>query len=501
MGQSRRVLLEALCLCLYLSARAQVYQGSAKEARYGSGVDSVSVTLKRTGARTFTDSAGRFSILPTALARPGSGASELLWLAGSRTIAWTAEAGPISVTVNDASGGTATRFAAAGGVPGRKRLPALHPGIYFASVLAFGRRFSWSWCESGGGAAGPSLALPEPRVRVFSGPVSAVAASKTATSGADAPDTLIFAKRGFATLEMPVSGSSSALEAKLARLPIKVLIVDGMSNHYWEQTTKVAEAVYAKAGYFSVDVSTAPSVSAPSAWQAWRPRFSAYEVVLMNYNSGNASGSLAWPRDKQIQLEEFVNGGGGLYVLHSANNSFPDWPEYNKMIGTGWRTKGFGPALKVDASGAVVRIPAGDGQNTSHGNRADALIHVLQDHPINKGYPRAYLSATLEIYSYARGPAENCNVLSYALDGPASGGTLINWPIELLVEYGKGRVYNATPGHIGAGETTPNAVRDLSFQTTLIRATEWLARREVLYPVPAAFNTETKIVYRDLVLP
>ena len=37
-------------------------------------------------------------------------------------------------------------------------------------------------------------------------------------------------------------------------------------------------------------------------------------------------------------------------------------------------------------------------------------------------------------------------------------------------------------------------------QTTLLRVTEWLARREILYPVPAAFNTETKVVYRDLAL-
>ena len=221
----------------------------------------------------------------------------------------------------------------------------------------------------------------------------------------------------------------------------------------------------------------------------------------MNYNSGDAFGSLAWPRDKQALLEEYVKGGGGLYVLHAANNSFPEWGEYNNMIATGWRKADFGFAMKVEGNGSITRIPAGTGKGTNHGNRADAAIHILKRHPINKGYPDAFLASTLEIYQYARGPAANCQVLSYAYDGPASGGTGINWPIEILIDYGKGQVYNATPGHVWSGEILPNAVRDISFQATLIRATEWLARKEILYPVPAGFNTETKVVFRDLVLP
>src|SRR4051812_12826481 len=83
MGINWRISAGALCLCLSLSVRAQLYQGTVKEALYGSGVDSVSVTVKRTGARVFTDSAGRYSLLSTALARSGRGAPELLWLAGS----------------------------------------------------------------------------------------------------------------------------------------------------------------------------------------------------------------------------------------------------------------------------------------------------------------------------------------------------------------------------------------------------------------------------------
>ncbi|MFM9090455.1 MAG: hypothetical protein ACKOUK_01785, partial [Verrucomicrobiota bacterium] len=32
-------------------------------------------------------------------------------------------------------------------------------------------------------------------------------------------------------------------------------------------------------------------------------------------------------------LEDFVARGGGFVSVHAANNSFPNWPAYNRMIG------------------------------------------------------------------------------------------------------------------------------------------------------------------------
>ena len=35
-----------------------------------------------------------------------------------------------------------------------------------------------------------------------------------------------------------------------------------------------------------------------------------------------------------------MNDGGGLVVVHAADNAFPDWPAYNLMIGIGgWRNR------------------------------------------------------------------------------------------------------------------------------------------------------------------
>jgi len=261
---------------------------------------------------------------------------------------------------------------------------------------------------------------------------------------------------------------------------IRVLIVDGFSNHDWKQTTTLTRNIFEQSGLFSVQVSTAPPTSDSPGWDAWRPEFSDYDVVVQNCNS--YGGRPSWPREVQRSLEAFVKNGGGLYILHSANNAFPEWPEYSRMIGLGWRDKDFGPAITID-DGTVVRVPAGAGENTGHGKRGSTLVTRLGNHPIHQDLPRCWKAAELEVYRYARGPAENLTVLSYAKDAK----TRLDFPIEWTVQYGKGRVYNSTFGHVWPGSDNPPGARCVAFKTLLVRATEWLAAGEVSWPVPDNF--------------
>lgn len=137
----------------------------------------------------------------------------------------------------------------------------------------------------------------------------------------------------------------------------------------------------------------------------------------------------------------------------------------------------------------ITRIPSGEGKNTYHGKRTDLVINILNDHPINHGFPRQWKTTDMELYQYARGPAENITVLSYARDSASH----INWPFEWVIKYGKGRVYNSSMGHLWKGDTYPDSYRCVGFQTSLIRAIEWLATGKVTYPVPVNFPTKTSI--------
>src|SRR5690606_20263345 len=142
--------------------------------------------------------------------------------------------------------------------------------------------------------------------------------------------------------------------AQRNRKPISVLIVDGFSNHDWKQTTKVTKYILEKSGLFTVEVSTVPVDSAGQL--DWKPAFKKYAVVIQNTNNIN-NNRLRWPENVEKQLETYVKNGGGLYVLHSGNNSFPHWDAYKKMIGLGWRPKTFGYALEINDERNIVRIP------------------------------------------------------------------------------------------------------------------------------------------------
>jgi len=62
-----------------------------------------------------------------------------------------------------------------------------------------------------------------------------------------------------AMAEMPETGFSA----------IKVLIVDGFSNHHWQQTTQIIKTQLEASGRFSVEVSTAPPTKESLGWDEW----------------------------------------------------------------------------------------------------------------------------------------------------------------------------------------------------------------------------------------
>ena len=287
------------------------------------------------------------------------------------------------------------------------------------------------------------------------------------------------------------SGPSIAQEP--SALPkIRALIVDGVSNHDWSKTTAFIKATLSETGLFEVAVTTTPSESADPNWSRWRPRFADFAVVIINWNNVRRT-DLRWPKPVERALEEYVRGGGGLLAFHSANNAFPHWPEYDRMIGIGWRDKDHGAALQLDPDGTIRRIPAGEGEKTSHGPRQDTLVIRLGDHPVTRGTPKQWLTPDIEVYTYARGPAEDLTVLTYGRH-IATGKY---WPLEWVVSYGSGRVYSSSFGHIWDTDSgIPDRVLCVGFQTSLVRAAEWLAKGAVSYPVPEDFPSENGISLR-----
>ena len=253
---------------------------------------------------------------------------------------------------------------------------------------------------------------------------------------------------------------------------LKALIIDGQNNHAWQQTTPWIKWALEQSGRFTVDVSTTPH--APEQWETWHPKFRDYAVIVSNYNGE------MWPEDVRGEFVEFVRGGGGFVSVHAADNSFPQWPEYNEMIGLGgWggRSEKDGPMVRY-RDGKIVRDET-PGAGGAHGAQHEFTIEArVPEHPIVKGLPAKWRHATDELYAKLRGPAKNMTVLATAFSSPQANGTGENEPILMVVDFGKGRVFHTTMGH------STNSMAGLGFQVTLARGAEWAATGKVTIPAP-----------------
>lgn len=129
---------------------------------------------------------------------------------------------------------------------------------------------------------------------------------------------------------------------------LKALIVDGQNNHDWKATTPLLKKHLSDSGLFAVDVATSPAGQDLSGFQ---PDFAAYDVVVSNYNGA------AWPKATQAAFTQFIEDGGGLVVVHAADNAFPEWKEYNQMIGLG-TTLGHSPQA-MKCVGFIVTLRRG----------------------------------------------------------------------------------------------------------------------------------------------
>jgi hypothetical protein len=276
---------------------------------------------------------------------------------------------------------------------------------------------------------------------------------------------------------------------------IRVLILDGFSNHNWKLNTKLLRGLLQPTGLFDVSVSTCPPGTSPD-WAAWLPKFSDADVVIQTCNDISQRPAPKWPEPVKTAFVQFVKKGGGALIYHSGNNAFPDWPEYNDIIGIGWRTANVGTAFQMDAQGNITKLPPGQGGGTGHANREDVLVHTLGDHPIHKGMPQTWKSPYLEVYYASRGPAKDMEIISYGQDPRGKQ----YWPLEWTVKYGEGLVYSSSFGHVWSDESETKQPVDLlavDEQILLQRALQWLAKRPITVEIPKNFPTAEKTSLSD----
>ena len=170
------------------------------------------------------------------------------------------------------------------------------------------------------------------------------------------------------------------------------------------------------------------------------------------------------------------------------------------MIGVGgWggRTASAGPKVRWREGKMVLDDSPG---TAGHPAPHDFQITVLTPgHPVMRGLPEKWMHAYDELYSQLRGPAKNLEVLATAYADKAKFPTASgeNEPVLMAIQFGKGRIFHTTLGHVGPRDVEPLAqVNCVGFIVTLQRGTEWAATGKVTIPVPADFPTTDKTSVR-----
>jgi type 1 glutamine amidotransferase len=290
-----------------------------------------------------------------------------------------------------------------------------------------------------------------------------------------------------AVVALTATGQAPNHPTDLGARPIKVMILDGQSGgayHNWRLTTPVLKKELEETGLFSVTVITAPPPD--QDFSDFKPEFDRYQAVVMNYDAPD------WPADLRRRFEQYVSGGGGLVIVHAADNAFPNWPAYNEMIGIGgWRgrTQDAGPYWYIK-EGKLISDPS-LGPTGAHGARLPYQVKTQQpEHPIMKGLPPAWMHYPDELYGTLRGPGKNMTVLATAHSDLNNKGTGHDEPMLMVLHYGKGRIFHTVLGHDVA------ALSCVGFIATFQRGTEWAARGKVTQKVPGTFPTAATVSYR-----
>lgn len=217
--------------------------------------------------------------------------------------------------------------------------------------------------------------------------------------------------------------------------PIRALIVTGAEHpaHRWHENSLAIRDALAGSERFEVRISEDPEILATGI----RDR---YDVLVLNYCNWEKPS----PSKEALEgLTGFVKGGKGLVVIHFSSGAFPDWPEYEKLIGRVWD-----------------KVKTHDSYRTFHVNVVD------RKHPITRKLAEFDISD--ELYFCLTGSPEIRILLT-----ARSEVTKKDEPMGFVLNYGKGRVFHTPLGHDVKGLTSPGFVQ------LLRRACEWAATGDV----------------------
>lgn len=226
--------------------------------------------------------------------------------------------------------------------------------------------------------------------------------------------------------------------------PIRALLITGHNNHNWAYTSRVHEDTLEATGRFEVDITENPAATLAAS------DLSRYRVFVLDYNDLHEP--RRWGPEAEAAFVNAVAAGAGVVAIHSANNAFAGWDDYERMLGLMWRD--------------------GAGHGSFHGFE---VAPEAVAHPIIDGLPA--FTTTDELYHGLSNPRGSpYTLLARAMSERTTGGTGTPEPVALAISFGAGRVFATPLGHVWNGDdSTKVSVVSPGFRALLTRGAEWAA--------------------------
>jgi type 1 glutamine amidotransferase len=213
---------------------------------------------------------------------------------------------------------------------------------------------------------------------------------------------------------------TSSLLAAGKQQTANILLVTGIDHpaHNWRQTAPVLAEMLRRDKRMDVRIVEDPQFLDSSALER-------YDVIVLHFMDWQqpAPGSKA-----RANLQKFVKGGKGLFVVHFACGAFQDWPEFRNLAGRVWDPK----ARAHDPHGAF-------------------LVNITDvSHPITKGLTSFEIED--ELYTCLTGdrPVDMLATARSKVDNKI-------YPMAFAFSYGKGRVFHSALGHDVKAINNPGA--------------------------------------------
>ena len=249
-----------------------------------------------------------------------------------------------------------------------------------------------------------------------------------------------------------VAGTMAIADEPPARpAPINALLITGHNNHNWQYTSRVHKETLEGCGRFRVDITDDPAATLADA-----AGLKKYQLFVLDYNDyhqakrwgeASAGGGAA-----EKNFTAAVQSGVGVCAIHSANNAFKGWKEYEQMLGLMWRE--------------------GTGHAAFHA--FDVQI-VDKEHPITKGMSDFKQRPDELYHKLVNSQKTSAHVLMQAMDDVKDGSGQME-PMAFTLEYEKGRIFATPLGHVWTNDQkSKHTVVEGQFRALVCRGAEWAA--------------------------